>query len=189
MRSASAIGLALVAVIAAAVPAQRSSVPARPLDGRGGNRGAPAGRSGAGIPGDAGNRRVLAMQVRQAFFGVVRRQLNLSDAQAARLEGVDRRFRQQRNQIQRDDHLARLGLAAAMQDSTSPPDQVQIASYMDQLVQGQHRRAALLEAEQVELAAFLTPLQRARYQALNEQLNRRIAQLRQNPAGAVVPPL
>ena len=188
MPSALAFGVALVAILGGVAPAQRSSVPVRPFDGRGGNRGAEAGRAGAGVTGDAANQRALAMQVRQAFFGVLRRQLNLSDDQATRLAAVDRRFRQQRSQIQRDDHLARLGLTAAMQDSTSPPDQARIASYMDQLVQGQHRRAALLEAEQVELAAFLTPLQRARYQALNEQLNRRIAQLRQNPAGAAVPP-
>ena len=44
------------------------------------------------------------------------------------------------------------------------------------------KRADLLEAEQKELSTFLTPLQRAQYLGLKEQLDRKILQLRQQNA-------
>jgi hypothetical protein len=156
----------------------------------GGARKAERQAARAGRAGQGGNEQALALQVRQAFAGVVRRRLNLNDDQARQLQTTQQRFQQQRNQLQRDERQARLGLKAAMADSTGTADQGKIAQYMDQLVQGQHRRANILEAEQKELAGYLTPLQRAQYQALHEQLNKRIQQMQLKPgqAGALPTP-
>jgi hypothetical protein len=54
-----------------------------------------------------------------------------------------------------------------------------VDGYLARLVQAQRKRADLLEAEQKELAGFLNPVQRAKYLALREQLQKRVAQLRQ----------
>ena len=164
---------------AAAAQRPRPTV-ARPFVGRTGARGGHGGRSPEQNAGARSNQQALARQVRQAFAGVVRRQLSLTDDQAVQLRDVEQRFQQQRNQLQRDERQTRLGLAAAMQNSEGAPDQGKVAQLMDQLLQAQHRRAAILDAEQKDLSTFLTPLQRAMYQALREQLNRRIALLRQN---------
>ena len=126
--------------------------------------------------------RALADQVKQAFAGVVRTRLNLTEDQTRQLQTTDRRFQQQRNQVGREERQARVALAAALADTAGTPDQGKIGQYVDQLVQAQHRRADLLEAEQKELSAFLTPLQRARYLALREQLGRKVKQLQQDGA-------
>jgi Spy/CpxP family protein refolding chaperone len=191
MRAAHLVATAVMLMFAGTVSAQRAdSTDAHPpLVGRAAGRGGRGIRAGRQAFGGQANQQALARQVRQEFAAVVRRQLNLTDDQARQLQSVDGRFRQQRNTLLRDERQVRLGLAAAMRDSTTPPDQAKIAQYMDQLVQAQHRRATLLEAEQKELSAFLTPLQRAKYQSLNEQLIQRIRQMRQNArTGPVAPP-
>lgn len=121
-------------------------------------------------------RQALQRQVREAFAKVVRQQLNLNDEQMRSLQRVDTKFEQQRHALLRDERQARLDLQSAMADSASP-DQPRIARQLDALVQAQRKRADLLEAEQKELSTFLTPLQRAKYFAVKERLNRRLQQL------------
>jgi hypothetical protein len=95
------------------------------------------------------------------------------------LQRVDAKFEQQRRSLLRAERQARLELRDAMADSTSP-DQSRISRQLDVLVQFQRKRADLLEGEQKELSSFLTPLQRARYFAVKERLNRRLQQLMQS---------
>ncbi len=61
---------------------------------------------------------------------------------------------------------------------TTSPDQGKIAAYEDQLVDLQRQRVAILAAEQKELSTFMTPLQVAKYRALQEQLRLRVEALR-----------
>jgi hypothetical protein len=137
---------------------------------------------------------VLRQRVRQAFAGVVRKQLNLNPVQMQTLQRTDQKYEQQRRAVVLSEREARLGLKAAMEDSTGHPDQDKIAQYLDQLVQGQRRRADLLEGEQKELAGFLSPLQRAQYFALKERLNRKMQELQADSLtgrggrGIVTPP-
>ena len=125
-------------------------------------------------------RGALAREIRQTFFGVVKRRLNLNDEQAVKLEQADTRFQRERNLVGADERQARQSLKVALEDTTGTPDNAKIDQYMTRLVQAQHKRADLLEAEQKELAGFLTPVQRAQYFALRENLNRRIAQMNQD---------
>jgi len=128
----------------------------------------------------AAEQQMLVRRIRQAFGGVVRRQLNLDDAKFQQFTKVDRQFQQQRTQLLRDERQTRLALRAAMQDSTNV-DQAKIAQYLTDLTQGQRKRADLVEAEQKELSSFLTPLQRAKLQGLRENLERRVARMLQQP--------
>jgi Spy/CpxP family protein refolding chaperone len=142
------------------------------------------GRAARGQLGDSttpAEKQALVRQIRQAFGGVVRRQLNLDNEKWSQFQRVDQRFQQQRNQLQRGERETRLALKAAMED-TAGVDQNKIAQYLSELTQGQRRRADLLDAEQKELSGFLTPLQRAKLQALREQLNRRVALIQQQGA-------
>ncbi len=123
--------------------------------------------------------RALAGQVRKAFSDVVRKHLALNDEQSKRLTQVDNRFQKERNSINQDERAARQGLRAVLEDSVGTPDQAKVDGYLTQLVRAQRRRADVLEAEQKELATFLTPVQRAKYFALRDQLTRRINQLGQ----------
>lgn len=192
------VALGLVVAVSGVAAAQatgsesggRSNVPAagaRPFQGGRGARA--AGRAGQD-PAALANRQALARQVRQAFNAVVRRQLDLNDEKWRQLQKVERRYQQQRGQLQRDEKATRLGLAAAIQDSARAGgvDQEKIAQYLDQLVQAQHRRADLLGDEQKELASFLTPLQRAKYQGLREQFNQRVNAARKGAVRGAPPP-
>ena len=136
----------------------------------------PPRAGGAAARGDqvAANRQDLERRVRQAIARVTRRQLNLNDAQMTQLGQVDMKFERQRRQLFQEQRQNRLALRAAMQDSAA--NQTLIAQHMDRLLQIERRRVDLLEAEQKDLAAFLTPLQRAKYQALQEQVRRRVEQ-------------
>jgi hypothetical protein len=125
------------------------------------------------------HRQALQRQVREAFAKVVRKQLNLNDDQMKSLQRVDANFERQRRSLLREERQARLDLTSAMADSSSP-DQSRIARQLDVLLQSQRKRADLLESEQKELSGFLTPLQRAKYFAMKERLNRRLQQLAQS---------
>jgi hypothetical protein len=157
--------------------AQTESTAVRPLRGRGlgGGRGARALERGNAAP----KQQALQKAVRQRFAAVVRTRLNLSEEQAQRLDATDQRFQKQRTQIGQQERASRQGLAAALADSGGTQDQAKISQYMDQLVQAQHKRADLLEEEQKELGTFLTPVQRAKFLGLREQLNATVKQLRQ----------
>jgi Spy/CpxP family protein refolding chaperone len=138
-----------------------------------------------------GERAMLQRQVRQAWIGNVRRQLNLNNEQMRTLNQVNTKYDRQRSDSQRDERQARLGLKAAMEDTAATDQNARIDQQMNALVGAQRRRADLFENEQKELAGFLTPLQRARYSVMQERLQQRLQQLRQNqrdaPAGPPPP--
>ena len=130
--------------------------------------------------GAAGNRAQLERRFRQMLYQVTRRRVGLTDAQMNRLMPINQRFETQRRAIQRQERDTRVALREAMRDSTHA-DQTRITGYLDKLVELQRQRVDLVAQEQRDLAAFMTPLQRARYTALQEQVRRRIEQMaRQN---------
>lgn len=172
----SAVVLVLGAFASGAEGQRVDSGPLRP-GGRGGLRGQPLGE-----------RQLLQRQVRQAFAKAVRRQLSLSEDQMRKLQSVDLKYERQRVALLRDERQARLGLKGAMDDTTSV-DQAKVEGYLSQLVKAQRTRADLLEGEQKELAGFLNPLQRAKYFAMKERLNRRMQELAQDGGrGPLGPP-
>jgi hypothetical protein len=126
----------------------------------------------------------VRQQVRQAFQARIRDELNLDQPKMRRLNQTEQSFNRQRSEVGQSERQTRLALAAAMQDST--PDQGKIDGLINQLIQAQRKRADLLEAEQKELSSFLTPMQRAQYLSLTQQLQARMRELTQ--AGRGVPP-
>lgn len=129
-----------------------------------------------------GNRAQLERRFRQMLYQVTRRRVGLTDAQMNRLMPINQRFETERRGIQRQERETRLALRDAMRDSTQA-DQARITGYLDKLVELQRQRVELVAREQRDLAEFMTPLQRARYTALQEQVRRRIEQMiRQNRA-------
>jgi hypothetical protein len=126
--------------------------------------------------GKVGNRAQLERRFRQMLYQVTRRRVGLTDAQMNRLMPINQRFETQRRGIQRQERETRVALRDAMRDSTHA-DQPRITGYLDKLVELQRQRVELVAQEQRDLAAFMTPLQRARYTALQEQVRRRVEQM------------
>ena len=165
----------LAVVVSSGVDAQATGV--RPGAGGPGRAGQlQRGRNPRQQPSAPADRAALERQFRQALARVARRQLGLTPAKMTQLGAVDQKFERQRRALAQRARQTRLALRTAMADSA--PAQESIAQHLDTLLQLERQRLDLLESEQKELAAFLTPLQRAKYQALQEQLRRRLEQLR-----------
>ena len=127
--------------------------------------------------GAANQRAQLEARVRQQFARVVRQRVGLSDEQMARLGPINERFAAQRRLLQTQERTARASLQRVLRNPDLA-DSTEVSRLLQQLVDAQKRRVQLLEAEQRELAAIMTPLQRARYMALQEQVRRQVEQRR-----------
>lgn len=127
---------------------------------------------------DSGGRARLETEVRRNFARLVRQRVGLSEEQMDRLVPLTQRYEQQRRQLQMDERDARLSLREIMRDEQTA-DAKQVDQLLQKLVDVQKRRAQLLESEQRDLAAIMTPVQRAKYMALQDQVRRRLEQMRQ----------
>ena len=164
--------LAFIGVIAAlALPAlAEAQRPQRPLAQRAG---------GGGRPMDSGQgRQRLEMEVRRNFARIVRERVGLNDAQMTRLVPITQKYEQQRRQIQMAEQRARVDLRVAMQNEQAADPKV-LEQHMQTILDVHKRRAALMEAEQRELAEFMTPVQRVKFMAVQEQIRRNLEQMRQ----------
>ena len=146
--------------------------------GRGGGRqGQPPGQDSM-----RPNRAQLEQRVRQRMGQVLKNQLGLSDEQMKKLQETNKRFDDKRRILVDQERDVRMSL----RDELLRPDsarQSQVGGLLDRMVKVQRQRVDILEQEQKELGGFLTPLQRARYFGLEEQLRRRMQQMRQQTMG------
>ena len=174
-------GLIFISVCAWAA----SAAAQRPGSLEGGARPQPSGRRGGRSPG--ANRIMIEREIRQRLAQRAKEVVGLSDEQMGKLEAMDRELSPQRETLLSEDMQTRQALRRAMADSANV-DQARISDYTSKLIDIQRRRADLLDAEQKQLGTFMTPLQRAKYLALEEQVRRLVNQRLQNAARAAAPP-
>jgi hypothetical protein len=128
------------------------------------------------------NRATLEQQVRERAAALTRERLGLNNAQMQQLQRVNTRFGPQLSTIVMQERTSRRQLRQELM--AAQPNQARVSTLLDASIRLQKERIALIEAEQKELAAFLTPVQRARYLALQAQFRSRADQLsRQNSGG------
>ena len=127
---------------------------------------------------DSIGRARLEGQLRQRFAVLVRNRVGLSDDQMMRLRPVTQKYEQQRRQLQMEERDTRVSLRTSLQAGESA-DATRVDQMLQRMVDIQKRRVAILETEQRDLATIMTPVQRARYMALQEQIRRRLEQMRQ----------
>jgi hypothetical protein len=125
------------------------------------------------------NRAALEQQVREQTAKVAQQKLELTDAQLGQLEQTNARFAPQFNQLAVQERETRRQMRLEM-TSGKQANQQHVSDLLDTSLRLQKQRIALVEAEQRELAGFLTPVQRARYIALQAQFRNRAQELRQN---------
>jgi len=137
-------------------------------------------------------RALLESQVRQRFARAVRQRIGLSDDQMTRLQAVSSKYEQQRRPLALEERSTRLQLRGLVVDEQHA-DQKQVDALVSRMIDIQKRRIAIVEAEQRDLSGFMTPVQRAKYLAMQEQVRRRVEQMRDRGingnrgAGAVRP--
>jgi periplasmic protein CpxP/Spy len=143
----------------------------------------------AGMP--AQGRTGLARQFRERLAEVVRRRLNLNESQMRQLGVVNDRYERERMLLLRDERQMRQALRAEVLAGDSA-DQTKVAELLDRALRLQRQRLDLTEREQRDLASFMTPVQRAKYVGIQDDLRRRLEEIRQQrrpgASGARRPP-
>jgi hypothetical protein len=123
------------------------------------------------------NRQQLEQRFRQRLAILLKTQLGLTDEGMRQLSEVNQRFDMQRRDLNRREMMTR----RTLRDEVLKHDSAD-AGRIEQLLADQFKierqRIDLTEAEQRELSKFLTPMQRARYLGVQEQLRREMDQLR-----------
>lgn len=135
---------------------------------------APAGaQQGAG----ADSAPVLQSRVRQRLAAVVKQRLNLTDDQMRQLTAVNGAYEARRRALFVQERDARTIVRTELQRGQQA-DQKRVEGAITELFRTQRARLDLAEQEQRDLAKFLQPSQRAAYLAVEEQVRRRIDEMR-----------
>ena len=166
-----AVGLAALVTVPSSAGAQRRSGNARPE---------------AGSPAPA-RRQQMERQLRERLWKVTKEQVGLTDAQMSKLGETSRRFDARRRTLNQQERAERTELRQQIA-AGDRADQNRIATALDHLIQYQRQRVELQAEEQRELAGYMTPLQRARFAALQEQVRRRVEMLRRQRADSAPSP-
>jgi hypothetical protein len=124
----------------------------------------------------------LEQRLEQRIAEIERRELQLSPDQAERLAAARRQFEAERLPLLQRERQLRRALRSELQ-AGGAADQKRVDGHLSELLQLQRRRLDITEREQHALAAFLTPVQRARYLALQENLRNRLEQARDGARG------
>ncbi|HEY9426463.1 MAG TPA: Spy/CpxP family protein refolding chaperone [Gemmatimonadaceae bacterium] len=122
-------------------------------------------------------RRQLERRLHQRMLDVVRNRLDLTPDQVDKLSAANEHYEQQRRTLAQRERSLRLELRAQLRRGDSA-DQNRVAQLLDQTLQAQQERLDLYRKEQSDLAAFMTPVQRAKYMGLQEQMRSRVEELR-----------
>ena len=121
-------------------------------------------------------RRQLERRLHERVLSVVRDRLKLTQEQEGKLSATSERYEQQRRALAQRERSLRLELRAQLRRADSA-DQKRVAELLDQTMQAQQNRLDLYRKEQSDLAEFLTPVQRAQYMGLQEQMRQRVDDL------------
>jgi len=126
--------------------------------------------------------RQLRQQIRHRWNEQVRRQLDLTDDQAARLQATEERFFRQRREILRRQRTVLQALRGQLQPGVAA-DADSVRHLMDAREQNRAAIAQLERDEDRETTAYLSPVQRARYQLMRQRLQERITEMRRERRG------
>jgi hypothetical protein len=119
----------------------------------------------------------LRAEIERRFAERVRTDLGLTDDQALKLKATQERFGVRRRELMRQQWLHRQALQRQMQPGVAAqPDSVRV--HMDGLQAGRGEMFKLEQDEDREMAGYLTPVQRARFQFMRQRLMERANELR-----------
>lgn len=124
----------------------------------------------------------LERRFRERTAQIVRNRLQLNDDQMAKLQASNQQFDQQRMALVAEERQARQALRAELM-AGSGANQQKVGNLLDQLMRLQRRRLDLVESEQRDLGKFMTPVQRAKYFGLQNELRKRMQELRDRAPG------
>lgn len=131
--------------------------------------------------GDSASRRssrMIEQQLQQRIATIMKERLALNEEQSRQLLEVTQRFERERMQVRSEDYRLRSAMRAQLLAGDTA-SQERVAELLERMPRVERRRIDLMENEQRELAKFLTPVQRARYIALQDEIRRNMEQIRE----------
>lgn len=134
-------------------------------------------------PGGGRGRAELEQRFRERFEGLLKERLSLTDQQLQQMRDVNQRLDGKRRELFAEERSVRREMRDVLKGSEDQASQDRVAQLMERAMRVQRARLDLVENEQRELAAFLTPMQRAKYLGLQEQLRRRAEEMRRRADG------
>lgn len=184
IRAGLALGLVGSAAIAQNPPAAqpKAAAPGAAVPGAAGQAGrAPRAARGEALD-PAARRAQLEQQIRNRIGNQLKNGLKLTDDQFAKLQATNKRFEEKRRLLVEQERDARMGMRDLM-IAGDTVNQGKVSAALDKMLQIQRQRFELIEQEQKELAGFLSPMQRARFLGMQEQMRRRMDDMRAQAGG------
>ena len=117
------------------------------------------------------NREATEQRVRERMATVIQTRLGLTDEQMKKLGETNRRFDERRRLLHDQERDIRMGMRDEMLLGEKASQQ-KVGELLDRLLKVQRQRLDVVEQEQKELAGFLTPIQRVRFHALQDQMRK-----------------
>lgn len=139
-------------------------------------------QAGARLRDDSTSRGRLEERFRERLAMVMRERLSLTDEQLSRLADVNRRLEGERRTLLREELDIRREMRRALRPDTTPSDAA-VDALLERSLRVERRRLELFEQEQRELRQFLSPVQRAKYVGMQEQLRRQMDEMRDRRSG------
>jgi len=125
-------------------------------------------------------------RLRQGLWRAARQRVPLTDDQMRKLEVTSGRFDGRRRALMLEERTLRQALRSEIATGERA-NQERVGSALDRLLQIQRLRLDIVAEEQRELATFMTPVERARYSALQDQLRRRVQAMQRRRGGDGMP--
>jgi protein CpxP len=124
----------------------------------------------------------LERRFHERIDAIVKQRLRLTDDQQIKLREVASRAEESRRLLRREELTLRYALREEMK-AGDRANEGKVAELLEQMPKLERRKLDLLESEQRELAKFLTPIQRARYFGLQDELRRGMQDLQRRRMG------
>jgi hypothetical protein len=117
------------------------------------------------------DRAALEQRVRERMAAMIKNRLGLTDDQMKKLGETNTRYEERRRLLREQERDIRMG----MRDELLLGDkanQTRVGEMLDRLLRVQRQRLDIVEQEQKELSGYLTPVQRVRFHALQDQMKK-----------------
>jgi Spy/CpxP family protein refolding chaperone len=128
----------------------------------------------------------LRSQIEERFSQRVQEELRLTPDQTTKLRASQERFGTRRRALMRQQMERRRALEDQMQPGVAANSD-SVRKLMDGVQAGRAEMLKIEQDEDREMAGYLTPVQRARFQQMREHLIRRVNEMRQERRGRMGP--
>ena len=131
---------------------------------------------------DTGEAERLRTQIEQRFADRVQQDLKLSPDQATKLRATQERFGPRRRTLMQQQMARRRALEDQMQPGVAANSD-SVRKLMDGIRGGRAEMFKIEQDEDQEMAGYLNPVQRARYQHMRERFIQRVGEMRREGRG------